>query len=78
MTYKELVEAVAALLGLRDERTNDADTKLLARAIIALIAERLREPSEEMKRAAPTSYPITVWEAMLADSPLYPPKEGLK
>lgn len=74
-THAELVEAVAALI---EPHIIADNAESLSASILALIAERLREPSEEMKRAAPTSYPITVWEAMLADSPLYPPKEGLK
>lgn len=77
MTYEELREAVAEAI---DGAASSANYFAQADAALATVREALREPSEEMQRAAgrrlvrapradDTIYAAT-WRTMLAASPL--------
>ena len=64
MTHEGLVQEIELVGGC------SAQT---ARAVLALITERLKEPTEEMLKFAYDG-PIISWRKMLAASPLAPPK----
>ena len=72
MTHEELVQEVAQKV--TTYRTGYQ--KAVARAILALIAERLKEPTKEMLAAKWPRNTGTLagdaWRAMLAASPLVP------
>ena len=80
-TRAELVEAVAALI---EPHIIADNAESLSASILALIAERLREPNEEIDRAMADEFvsrsdePLwrSIWLSALAASPLYPSKEG--
>ena len=67
MTHEELVRLVEIFAGT---------TTTCSRGILALIAERLKEPTEKMINAGLDENDIRhrIWTAMLAASPLLPDK----